>query len=104
MRLLVIGDDELPEDHRWAILRPPGGEPVLAVKEEWSRDLRTLTEALAALPALTEEVEGVERIFIPCPRRSAEGDTPRLSIDARHPRRQDLTYRRPNTPGLAYLH
>lgn len=65
LQLLVIGDDELPAEHRWAILRPKGGEPVLAVKERWSRDIRTLTEALAALPALTaDDVEGVHRLSL----------------------------------------
>lgn len=78
MRLMVIGDTDLPEEHRWAILRPRGEAPVLAVKQRWSCDIATLTEALAALPALTaDDVEGVHR----------------LSIDARHPGRRHLTYR-----------
>jgi hypothetical protein len=93
MRLLVIGDDDLPADHRWAILRPTGGEPVLAVKQTWSRDLRTLTEALGALPALTGDVEGVEHVFIPCRRKLAAVDGG-LSMSARHPERDLLTYRR----------
>jgi hypothetical protein len=65
MQLLVIEDDELPEEQRWAILRPRNSEPVLAVKQQWSRDIRTLTEALASLPCLTADhvsVEGVQRL------------------------------------------
>lgn len=65
LQLLVISDEELPEEHRWAIIRPRGGAPVLAVKEEWSCDIRTLTEALASLPCLTADhvgLEGVERL------------------------------------------
>jgi hypothetical protein len=65
LQLLVIGDDDLPEEHRWAIIRPRNSEPVLAVKEQWSRDIRTLTDALASLPCLTADhvrLEGVQRL------------------------------------------
>ena len=79
MRLLVIGDTDLPAEHRWAILRPQGDAPVLAVKKRWCYDIRTLTEAMAALPTIStgEDVTDVQR----------------LSIDARHPERRHLTYR-----------
>jgi hypothetical protein len=65
LQLLVIGDDELPDGHKWAIIRPRGGAPVLAVKGRWSTDLPTITEALASLPCLTGEhvcLEGVHRL------------------------------------------
>lgn len=65
LQLLVIGDDELPDEHRWAIIRTRDSEPVLAVKEQWSSDIRTLTEALASLPCLTADhvdLEGVQRL------------------------------------------
>jgi hypothetical protein len=78
MQLLVIGDDELPSEHRWAILRSRDSEPILAVKQEWSRDIRTLTEALACLPALTENIEGAQR----------------LSVNVKRSGRNYLTYRR----------
>ena len=79
MRLMVIGDSDLPPEHRWAILRPhDDGEPIVAMKQQWARDLPTLSEALAAVPALTADNTGA--------------GVQRLTIHARHPERRAMSY------------